>query len=430
MDRNSNSLNILLAHYRFFVSGGPERYLFNIMEMLEKKGHTTIPFSVKHPKNCPSAYSDLFLSPITDDKDAVLFSQIRKNPKTAIKLLDRAFYSFEARKKIRKIIEKLNVDVAYCMHFLRWISPSFIMELNRLDIPIIARLSDFAYICPESHLLRDGKVCELCTKGHYWHSVKYKCVQSSFLLSFINFLSISLHRQLKILDKIDAFVCPSLFTLDTMTKAGFEKQKLFHVPTFVDSERIIPKFDRGNYILYFGRISYEKGISVLLDAYEKLIKKKSKASIPLYVAGKYYGKETEQLKKRILSSGDKGVKVLGEFEHDPLYEIIRNSAFTIVPSICYDNMPNVILESFAAGKPVVGSRIGSIPDLVKHRETGLLFEPGNSDDLAEKLQWLIDHPEKCTTMGRSARILVEREHSPELHYERIMEIFQTFRQKT
>lgn len=430
MKAGNNSLNILVVHYRFFVSGGPERYLFNIMEKLQKEGHKVIPFSVKHPKNRSTKYSEFFLSPITNDENSVLFNQIRKNPKTLIKLFDRAFYSFEARKKIRKIIEKLNIDVAYSLNFFRWISPSIIMELHRFGIPIIVRISDYSYICPEAHLLRDGKICELCTKGNFSYSVRHKCVQNSFLLSFINFLSISLNKQLKVIDKIDAFVCPSAFTMKKMVKAGFNKQKLFHIPTFIDSKKVVPQFEPGNYILYFGRISQEKGISVLLNAFEKLKRKKNKVSVPIYIVGQFYGKETKQLKNRVYSDDNKYVKILAECEKDDLYQIIRNSAFTIVPSICYDNMPNVILESFANGKPVIGSRIGSIPELVKHGETGLLFEPGDSDDLAEKMQWMIDHQEKCSRMGENARKLIEKEYNPELHYKRIMEVFRTLLRKT
>ncbi|TKJ33554.1 MAG: hypothetical protein CEE38_20565 [Planctomycetes bacterium B3_Pla] len=429
MNDRHNSLSILLVNYRFFVSGGPERYLFNFVKLLEEKGHQIIPFSVKHPKNQSTEYSEFFLSPITSDENSVLLSQLRKNPRTLVRLFGRVFYSLEAKKNVKAIVDRADVNIAYCLNFLRWISPSFITELYRARVPIIVRISDFSYICPEAHLLRDGRVCELCTKGRFSHSVRYKCVCNSFLLSFINFLSILLHKQLKLLDKIDAFVCPSQFTLERMAKAGFEKQKLFHVPTFVDSERIIPKFEPGNYILYFGRISHEKGIGVLLDAYEKLKGNKSKDSMPLYIVGKSYGKETEQLKKRIHLSGNKKVKVLDEVEKDQLFQIVGNSAFTIVPSIWYENMPNAILESFANGKPVVGSRIGSIPELVKHGETGLLFEPGDSDALAEKMQWMIDHPEDCSRMGQNARALVEKKYNPELHYKGLMEIFESFHPK-
>lgn len=426
MKTGNNLLNIVLVHYRFFISGGPERYLFNIIEKFEQEGHSVIPFSVKHPKNRNSKYADFFLSSLTNDENTVLFNQIQKNPKTLIKLFDRNFYSFEAKKKLRAVINNFNVNIAYCLSYFRWISPSIITELHRFNIPIIVRISDFAYLCPEVHLLRNGKICELCTKGNFLYSIRYKCVQNSFLLSLINHLSMSLHKKLKILDKIDAFVCPSAFTAEKMIEAGFDRKKIFHVPTFIDSKRIAPQFKQGNYILYFGRISQEKGISVLLDAFEKLKSGKNKAPIPLYIVGKFYGKQTEQLRKRICLSSDKDVRILDECEKDSLYPIIKNSAFTVVPSICYDNMPNVILESFAAGKAVIGSRIGSIPELVKHEETGLLFKAGDSNDLAEKMQWMINHPEECSRMGQNARKLVESEYNPELHYQRIMQVFKLF----
>jgi len=421
-DRDS-SLNVLLINYRYFISGGPERYLFNFIEMLEEKGHKIIPFSVKHPKNRPTKYSQFFLSPIAYNKDSVYFNQIRKNPKILFKLLDRSFYSLEAKNKIKNILNNFNINIAYVLQFLRWISPSIILELYKNHIPIIVRLSDFGYICPEAHMLKNNKICDLCTKGNFWHSVKYRCVQNSFLLSFINLLSIFLHKQLRIWDKIDAFICPSSFILEKMVQSGFEKQKLFHIPTFIDSKKILPKFEPGNYMLYFGRISHEKGINILLDAFEKLKRKNSKASVPLYIVGKLYGREAERLKTRVYSNSNKNIEILGAFKKSQLYQIIRNAAFIIVPSICYENMPNVVLESFSLGKPVIGSRIGSIPELVKHEETGLLFEPANSDDLAEKMQWIIEHPKECIKMGKNARKLVENKYNPELHYKKIIDVY-------
>lgn len=420
-----SALNILLTNYRYFISGGPERYLFNVKELFEQKQHKVIPFSVKHPKNTPTPYSEFFLSPLSDEAESVTFRQFKLTPRTLIRLFDRTFLSVEARRQIKRLLESNDVDVAYTLHFLRWISPSIFYELSRNNIPIVVRVSDFEYMCPGTHLLRDGEICEICVGDKLWPSVKYRCVQNSFFLSLAHYVSMSLYKRIGILEKINAFVCPSQFTLAQMEKAGFGKQKLFHVPTFIDTQTIAPHFDRGQYILYSGRVSPEKGVNVLLDAFEKYKRENGTNTIPLYIIHTG-GENVRDLEKRIKSDGMKDVTLLGGLSQREFYSYVKNAAFTVVPSLCYDNMPNVILESYAYGKAAIGSRRGSILELVQDGETGLLFEPGESDDLADKMGWLTAHSQECVDMGRNGRALVENEHNKEIHYERLMGVFSEF----
>jgi len=421
-----NPSNILLVNYRYFISGGSERYLFNFSEVLEKNGHTVIPFSVKHPKNVTSSYSKYFLSSLTNDENCIFFSQIRKNPKTLSRLFDRNLYSIEAKTKMKQIMEKYDINVAYLLHFFRWISPSIIQELSKNKIPIIVRISDFQYICPGTYLLRRGKICELCIKGNLWHSVKNRCVQNSYFYSFVHYISTILYKKMNIMDKIDAFICPSLFTLEKMVQGGFPREKLFHIPTFINSKIISPDFKTGEYILYFGTVSPEKGISVLIDAFKKLRRENSRIRTPLFIVGKLYRYESTKFRETIYLNKTNGIKYFDEQKKGNLNKLIKNSAFVVVPSIWYDNFPNVILESFSLGKAVVGSRIGSIPELVKHGETGMLFEPGDSDDLAKKMMWMLSHSNQCEKMGEKARKLVEAQYNAELHYKRVMQVFRLF----
>lgn len=425
MDTHTVPLNILLSNYRYFVSGGPERYMFNAKALFEEKGHNVIPFSVKHAKNRPTEFSDFFLSSLSDNENAVYFRQLKLNPKTLLKLLDRSFYSIEARKKLKALMRNRDIDVAYILHFLRWISPSIFAELSHRSIPIIVRISDFEYMCTGAHLLRDGKICELCVGNKLWPSVKYRCVQGSTTLSIIQYLAMSLYRKIGILDKIDAFICPSQFTLEKMVEAGYDEKKLFHVPTLVDSEKVSPSFKSGNYILYFGRISYEKGINVLLDAFVKYDRASGSDSLPLYII-LTRGIEAPEVIARVKSENMRGVKVLGGLSPSDFYSYVQNSAFTVVPSLFYENLPNVILESYAYGKPVIGSRRGSVLEVIRDGETGLLFEAGNTDDLAEKIRWMADHPQECMNMGRKARKLAEDVYNKELHYKRLIDVFQRF----
>lgn len=416
-------MNILLTNYRYFVSGGPERYLFNAKELFEEKGHKVIPFSVKHPRNLPSEYSHYFLSALTDSEEAVTFRQLKLTPKNLIKLIDRTFLSVEARGRMKRLLRDNDVDVAYTLHFLRWISPSIFAELSKRGVPIVVRVSDFEYMCPGTHLLRDGEVCELCVGGSLLASVKYRCVQGSLPLSLAHYASMSLYKAMGTMKKIDAFVCPSRFTLRQMKKAGFAEEKLFHVPTFVNTQAIPPRSDvPGEYILYSGRLSPEKGVEVLLEAFEKYRKRSGAAAIPLHII--HTGGEGAGVLEERIKSGDlEDVVLLSGLPARDFYSYVGNAAFTVVPSLCYDNLPNVVLESYACGKAVIGSGLGSIPELVEDGGTGLLFEAGNSDDLADKITWLAGRRRECMNMGRKGRMLAESEYGGDLHHERLMGLF-------
>lgn len=420
-------MNILLTNYRYFISGGPERYLFNVKELLEEKRHKVIPFSVKHPRNQQSEYSQYFLSPLSDDEESVTLKQLKLTPGNLVKLFDRTFLSVEARGRMKRLLNSNEVDIAYILHFLRWISPSILFELSARNVPIVVRVSDFEYMCPGTHLLRDGEVCEICVGHNPWPSVKYKCVQNSFPLSLAHYASMSLYRLIRVLEKIDAFVCPSQFTLEQMCKAGFTRKKLFHVPTFIDTRRIQPDFEAGSYILYTGRVSPEKGVSVLLDAYERYRRRENRSTIPLYIIHTG-GDGVRDLEERIESADLKREVVLvSGVSGQEFYSYVKNAAFTVVPSLCYDNQPNAILESYACGKPVIGSRRGGIEEVVRDGETGLLFEAGAADDLAEKIAWIAGHHRERLTMGRNGRGLVEDQHNSELHFQKLMGVFSQVR---
>ncbi|MCH8330808.1 MAG: hypothetical protein IH946_05425, partial [Bacteroidetes bacterium] len=169
---------------------------------------------------------------------------------------------------------------------MRWLSPSILDALKDNKVPIVVRLSDFTYLCPEGHFLRNGKVCELCLHGSHWNSVKYKCIQGSFPASLLNALAISYHNYKGLLDNVDAFVCPSPFTMGKMIEGGFPEEKMHHIPTFIEGTKFEPQFEAGDYVLFFGRISNEKGARILLEGFLELIKDPKHKDRKLIFAGR------------------------------------------------------------------------------------------------------------------------------------------------
>ncbi len=418
-------MRILTINYRYFVSGGPERYLFNVTSLLQEHQHSVVPFSVQHPHNRPSEYSGFFLSPLGRG-DEVYFSQLARSPRSMLRLTGRTFYSLEAKRKLGRLLDAHDVDIGYILHFLRWISPSVIDVLKERHVPVVVRASDYSYLCPQAHFLRDGQICELCLKGTVLHSLQHKCLQNSYLVSGVNLLSVYTHRLMGVMDKIDAFVCPSGFLLKKMREGGIGAGRLHHIPTFVESSRFAPEYEPGPYVLYFGRIAREKGVETLIDAAAELKKNPHYSGLQVKLAGRSNQGELERLQKAIRRSGVDGVEFLGDLDFEPMQRVIRGCACAVVPSLWYDNMPNTILETFASGKTVIASNSGSLPETVQDGNTGLLFEAGDHRDLADKIARLLDDRPLIRKLGRNARHVAETEYSPSVHYDRLMNLFHSF----
>ena len=400
------------------MSGGPEKYLFSIKEILEDRGIEIFPFSVKSEKNIVSEWEEYFLSPLSSN-ESVYFNEYKKDFKTILKVIERSFYSPEGFFRARKFADLVSPDIIYSLHFLNKMSPSILDGFKSLGIPVIVRLSDFGLICPQGLLFNKGINCEACIKDGLWHCIKNRCVQDSFSGSLIKYFAWKTHRIIGSISRVDAFICPSSFTKKKYIEAGFPESKLYHIPSFVDISALTPDYTGGSYILYFGRFAYEKGVHVLLEAYDMLDIEKPK----LVLVGSTDGSEYCQSLKEKYSIHIEFIDFLDKKE---LYQYIKNACFVVVPSTCYDNMPNVVLEAFAHGKPVIASRNGGFPDLIDEYKNGLLFETGNEESLAKKLKWAIKHPVEMIEMGMKAREYAENEFSPDIHFKRLNSLFNNF----
>jgi len=410
-------MRIILSNYRYFVSGGPERYLFAIKELFESNSIRVFPFSVKSKKNLPNKWKKYFISSVTSD-NAVYFHEYRKDFKTVVKILDRTFYSPEGFVKARRFAGIVKPDLVYSLHFLNKMSPSIIDGFKSLGLPVVVRLSDFGIICPQAHLFHGDSTCEKCINGSFFNAVRQRCIKNSTVGSLVKALAWTFHKFTGSISRVDAFVSPSWFTIQKYVEAGYPKERFYHIPTFMDVANITPQYSNNGYILYFGRLVKEKGVHVLLEAYRKIPRPKPK----LVVIGIIYRSDYS---KKLVKQYSGEVTFLNFMPKDQLGQYIRHAMFVVVPSIWYDNLPNVVLEAYAYGKGVIASRHGSFTDLVQELQSGLLFKPGNVDDLSEKLTWAIDHSDRMIEMGKYAREYVEKYHSPEKHYEKLMGLFRT-----
>lgn len=402
-------MKILFLNNYFYLRGGSERILFDEIEFLKLLGHNIVIFSRSHPYNLNSFYEKYFPPEMQTDKFEISINSIYT--------LKEIIYSKNVRIKLRKIINNFKPTIAHAHNIYGRLSFSVIDELKKNNIPIILTLHDFKFICPSYLMLNHGKICEKCKKHKYYYALITKCHKNNFLASTVYAFETFFNYITKKYEKINYFVSPSKFLINKFIEFGWNPKRLVHIPNFVDSKKIKYSPQTGDYLLYFGRLSREKGVKTLLSALYNLNSK-----LYLLIVGD--GPERMELEK-ISSEKKINVKFTGYLNGEALQIAILKSKAIIMPSEWYENAPLSILEAFAYGKPVIGSRIGGIPEMIDDGVNGFLFEPGNVDDLRNKMELLLSLPdERIAEMGRSAREKVEREYNPELHYERLMEVYQ------
>jgi len=390
--------------------------MFSLIDLLGKNGHETIPFSVAYNKNRETKYSRYFVSP-PGDPDQVYFSELQLSFLRRLRAAMNVVYSFEARRKLEWLLRDKKPDMVQTLQIPTVLSFSLIDGVKRYGLPVVSRLSNYQLLCPTEHFLRNDRVCEACEKSLLW-AIRYKCARNSIPLSTLRVLALGIHRLKKTYDKIDCFVVPSQFLRSKMIENGFPRSKVEYLPSFIDTHAFQPSYQSSNYIVYSGRIAPEKGIPDLVKAFNKITSK-----VKLIIAGNYLNPEGERVRRCLEGCSMKNIEFVGYQPLDKLQTLMQNAMFTVCPSIWYENAPMSIYESYAMGKPVVGTRLGSIQEQVMDGRTGLLFEPGNIDDLADKMAYLIHHKSKLSDMGKEARGMVEAQHSPQVHYERLMGVY-------
>ncbi len=420
-------MRILLVNYRYFISGGPEKYMFNVKKLLEEKGQEVIPFSVHSDKNVKSEYSKYFVEPI-GSRDAVYFEEVKKTPKSVMQMIGRSAYSFEVGRAIKKEIEDVKPDLVYIIHFVNKLSPSVITTAKKCGVPVVLRLSDYFMLCPRFDFLSDRHTCEDCLKGRYSSCIRKRCVKGSLAASLIRVCSMKLHKMLKVYDKVDAFITPSGFLKSKLVEAGYPEEKIHHIPTFTTITASDPvssgagddALTKERYALYFGRITPEKGVDVAVKAYETMPDKR------LLIVGDDTTPEACRLKEYVEYHELNNIVFVGFKKGAELETLIEAASFTIIPSVWYDNLPNTALESFAHHKAVIASRIGSLPELVTDGENGYLFSAGDADALAAKVRMLDADDAKRDEMGRAGAKRLDDVFGKERHYGSLISVFNKF----
>lgn len=402
-------MRILQINKYNFIKGGADRVYFNTINLLEKHGHHVIHYSTQRPENMSSIYSDYFV-PYIDHRG--------RNWLGNLVISGRYLYNSHAYRNLNLLLEKYRPDVAHLHLFYGDLSSSILKALRKHRVPVVQSVHDYRLLCPANALLdSENNICEKCRDRSYYHCACKRCLEGNFLFSSVLSAEGYLRRYLiDPLDYIDRFIFVSEFA--GRKHIEFDKRfadKSEHLYNFTDTEFGSAKSEKGDYFLFFGRLSKEKGIETLLSA---VIKTK----VRLKIAG------SGPLKNEVvdLSKRHKGIEFLGHQSGSELKELVRNASFIIVPSEWYENNPMTIIEAYAAGVPVIAARIGGIPEIVMHEETGFLFESRDMEGLAHTLTHAEQIPSGIYhSLSENCIELARKEFSPVNHYNNLMRIYTT-----
>lgn len=396
-------MKVLFSNKFFFRNGGSEVVMFQERDFLLGQGHEVVDFSMRDERNFESAYADSFVS----RRDYHGGGKLKKLG-SALTFI----HSPEAVRKFKALIDQTRPDLVHCHNICHQLTPSIIGAAKARGLPVVQTLHDYKPVCPVYTRLRNGKPCSACLNGDFAPVLKHRCAEGSLGKSALLYAEAVVQRWLGNYEMVDRFIAPSRFMRDSALHR-FRPEQVTLLYNGVDLAGIAPAGRDDGYVLYLGRLSHEKGIETLLRAHAA-----ANGAWPLVVAGT--GPLADEFKAKYPVA-----QFVGHVVGDALKEIIAGAALVVVPSEWYENCPMSVLEAMAYGKPVVGSRMGGIPELVADGETGLLFEAGNVQELQEKLTTLMGAPALRQSMGRAARARVEKEFSLERHNAGLMEIYES-----
>jgi len=401
-------MRILFCNKYNYPFSGTEVYLFEAMELMRSEGHQAALFSMADERGQPTAYDRHFI-PHTDFKS--VSGWVHK-----LSLLGQAIYSRQARQRMRAMIAEFQPDVAHVRNIYHHLSPSILWELKAQKVPVVYHLNDFKVLCPSYNLVSHGEACEACRAGKFWHALKDHCYPgwgaSMTLVAEAYFHKwVGTYREC-----VDCFLAPSQFVRDKFVEHGWDPAKFEVLPHFQTLKPLIALRDQNAPLLYFGRLSQEKGVADLLNAMQRL------PNLRLIVAGD--GPERSKLEQLAEELGLRNVKFAGHLQGAELDRTIEQSRFTVLPSHAYETLGKTILESYAQGRAVVATDLGSRRELVQEGKTGLLYRTGDVGQLTSAIQLLCSQPELADRMGLAGREQLRGTYRPEAHYKALINVYE------
>lgn len=375
-------MKVLMVNKFLYPKGGAEIYLLKLGKYLQTLGHKVEYFGMEDPRNTVGNSENVYTKNLDFHTDSI------KKVTYPFKII----YSKEARKKISLVLDSFKPDIVHMNNINFQLTPSIIYEIKKHEIPIVQTVHDVQMVCPnhKMYIEQTGRYCTDCLSGNYWNCLKNRCIHNSVFKSFLASLESFYYHKRKTYHLVDKFICPSHFMRNQLVIGGIEgekREKTLVLYNFSETGSFTPaQVKRNRYVLYFGRLSAEKGIKTLMSACKSL------PDIHFVIAG------DGPLKPSIANIPN--VEAIGYKTGSELSELISNAEFTILPSEAAENCPLSVLESIALGTPVIGSKVGGIPELIESNRTGILFEGGNVHALRQSIQSLWNNEDLIKQMSK------------------------------
>ncbi len=380
-----SALRVLLVHNAYQQSGGEDSVVADELALLRRKGHEVIELR-------------------RDNQEIQTISR----PSLAVQTL----WSSATQRQALVLLREHRPAVVHVHNTFPLISPSLYWACARAGVPVVQTLHNFRLACPQAMFLREGRVCESCLGKTPWPALAHGCYRNSRVQTAVVVGMLALHRTLKTFEqKVTRYIALNEFCKVKFIQAGLPAQRIAVKPNFADVALPLRGRPARQGMLFVGRLSPEKGIEVLAQAWGGC------PGLSLRVAGT--GPAGVALESQ------PGVQMLGHRSPVQVQAEMQSALALVLPSICFENFPRTLVEAFGAGLPVIASRIGALAELIHHGETGLLFNPGDAQDLGRVMRWAADHPLKMAEMGGNARACYESHYTPDINYEQLMTIYRS-----
>ena len=401
-------MRILVASKFWYPRGGLERVMFDEIAWLEGAGHEVAHFSTSHPDNQSSPWSDYFIPYLELGEDAGL------SAREQVIAMARMFYSVEAAKRFRRQLAVFRPQVVHVHGIHRQLSPSILLEARRAGIPVVQTLHDYHPVCPSDTLLRGGSeacVPPQCRGRNLVPCVVHRCVRGSVAASAASAAELFWRRWVMgYADLVALFIAPSHYMADMIRAGGWSRPPVAVLPNAVPAVPDPSSSAPGDFFLYAGRLSGEKGVATLLKA-------SVRSRVPVIVAGD--GPQARELR----SMAPATVRLIGRATASEVVRLLRGCLAAVVPSEWPENAPMAVLEPMAAARPVVASRVGGIPEQLRDGVDGILVPPRDAGALAAAMVRLASDRELACRLGRAGRQRVLERFTPAVHLNGLLQAY-------
>lgn len=409
-------MKVLLINNFFCHHGGAENSTYMTGTTLREHGHEVYFFATDRQPYIEQNYEYSKYFPRFID-----FSSISKTELFKHILNPFYFYNFEAEKNLDAYLKEIKPDIVHCNNITYFLSPSILKACKKNNVPIVLTVRDAFLSCPDVGLVLGSKTCckdTLCISKNPLQCIYNRCNDGSLLKSTVCTAEFLLRRVHKLYDNVSIFICTSKATYNLMLKSGYKEEKLVLVNNFIDNSffKIKPEFKNRGYFLYAGRLGKEKGIHYLIEAMTKVPK-----NIKLHIAGN--GPDEEYFKTLAKNFGLNNIEFIGKKTKQEIHEEYKNCIAAILPCNFFETFGLTVVEAFSYGKPVIGSNIGGIPEIIDNGINGLTFDPENVDELASGIIQLYNNNDMVVEMGKKGRIKAEKLYTPEVYYSNLINVY-------